>query len=404
MAGGRHPEHTIMSDHSVFPLRRILWLTAALFFSYLSVAMSLPVISIFVVGDLGHSNAAGGLAVGIAFLATILTRGYAGRQSDGRGGKQAVVKGFCLYALAGLVCLVAASKLIPPEGAFILLLAGRLLLGVGESLALVGTMGWGLNLSGPLAAGRFLAMLGAGMYGSFAFGGPLGIAIYNWGGFAPVCVACALMPMLGLAMVAGMPGDVVTTGGASESLFNVVGRIWRHGVIVGLQGVGFAAIGAFQALLFKIRGWPHAGAGLAVFALGFVAMRLVGPYLLERLGGKKLVIASLLVEIAGQLMLWLAPGPWVAIAGAFLTGIGCSMIYPAMGGDIVTQVPGHLRGTAMGAFTGFQDVAYALTGPVAGMATDHFGGGVAFLIGTIAAMTALGCLFFLRMGRRAPAR
>ncbi|WP_245488472.1 hypothetical protein [Mesorhizobium sp. Pch-S] len=51
--------------------RRVVALTAALFLSYLTVAMSLPAVPIHVVNGLGLGNAWGGLAVGIAFLSTI---------------------------------------------------------------------------------------------------------------------------------------------------------------------------------------------------------------------------------------------------------------------------------------------------------------------------------------------
>lgn len=58
--------------------RRVLALTAALFLSYLTVAMSLPAVPVHVVHGLGLDNAYGGLAVGITFVSTILTRGWAG--------------------------------------------------------------------------------------------------------------------------------------------------------------------------------------------------------------------------------------------------------------------------------------------------------------------------------------
>ena len=48
--------------------------------------MSLPVTSVYVTARLGFGNALAGLAVGIAFVSTIVTRGMAGRIADQRGG------------------------------------------------------------------------------------------------------------------------------------------------------------------------------------------------------------------------------------------------------------------------------------------------------------------------------
>ena len=58
--------------------RYVLALTGALFLSYLAVAMSLSAVPIYVVNGFHLSNAYGGLVVGIAFLAAIVTRSRAG--------------------------------------------------------------------------------------------------------------------------------------------------------------------------------------------------------------------------------------------------------------------------------------------------------------------------------------
>src|SRR6202034_409312 len=57
---------------------RLLLLTAILFVAYLCVAIPLPILPVYVSGRLGFGNVWAGLGVGVAFFATIVTRGYAG--------------------------------------------------------------------------------------------------------------------------------------------------------------------------------------------------------------------------------------------------------------------------------------------------------------------------------------
>jgi MFS family permease len=365
-------------------VHRVVWLTLALFFSYLCVAMSLPVTSVYVTTRLGFGNALAGLAVGIAFVSTIVTRGMAGRIADQRGGKYCAIRGFCVYALAGLVCLAASWPGLPASAAYGVLIVGRLLLGVGESLALVGIVAWGFGVMGPQGSGRVLALVGMGLYGAFAVGSPIGLALFDRVGFAGVMGACALVPLLGLATALPVAA-VALHAGERLPFWRIIGRIWEPGLVVCLQGVGFAAIGAFMPLLFLHRGWAHAGLGLTCFGVAFVLARILFGHLPDRIGAIPTALVSLAVEAAGQYLLWTAAGPDTALAGAFLTGLGCSLVFPAMGIEVVRRIPPHLRGTAMGGFAAFQDLAYGGTGPLTGLLADRFGYGVVFLVGALAA-------------------
>ncbi len=386
-----------MNDSSTTP-RGLLPLTAILFLSYLCVGLSLTSVSLQVTRHLGLANAWSGLAVGIAFVATVLTRGLAGRVCDQRGPKVAVTRGLAAYVAGLAIAALAGAAASTPVLAFAVLVAGRAVLGLGESLVTVGVVAWGIGLAGAPQSGRVLAWVGAALYGAVAAGGPLGMLLVDHVGFAATMGLGAVLPALGLAAAVRLRGVAPLAGAARPSLWRVVGRVGRHGAVVCLQGIGFAAIGAFFALHFVRQHWPFAGLGLTAFGGGFVLVRVLFGQWPDRFGGLPVAIVSLVVETAGQCLVWSAQGPAGALAGAFLTGLGCSLVFPAMGREVVRVVEPHLRGTALGAFAAFQDVAYALTGPLAGLLADAAGVRSVFLLGAGAA--ALGLALALAAGLR----
>ena len=372
-----------------------LRLVAVLFIAYLCVGLALPVVPLFVTGSLGLGNGWAGLAVGIAFLSTILSRGLAGSLADRRGAKAAALRGLGCYLAGALLSLVAGGSWLQPVTAFALLLAGRLVIGLGESLVAVGVITWGIGLVGPARSGQVLAWIGASIYGALALGGPLGIALYDRFGLPGTMGVAALLPALGGLAVLRMPAPALPAASARPSIWRVVGRIAPHGAMVCLQGIGFAAIGAFFALHFRAQGWAHAGLGLSAFGIGFVLVRIFFGRLPDRIGGLPVAAGSLAVEAVGQALLWSAATPAIALAGAFMTGLGCSMVFPALGRDVVGRVAPHLRGTALGAFSAFQDLAYGLTGPMAGLLADRAGYRSVFMVGTLAAAAGLATALWL---------
>jgi MFS family permease len=358
---------------------------AALFCGYLAVGLPLPVVPLFVHDKLGFNNVIVGLVIGIQFLATVLTRGYAGRLTDHLGGKRSALQGAVVCAVGGLLYFVSAMSGLPPLVGLAIVILGRLVAGFGESQFVTGCIAWSIASVGPQRAGMSMSWTGVAMFAALAIGAPIGMALYQSYGLQAAMIACIVAPLIAAA-IAFREVPYATPSGPRLPFYKVVGQIWREGLGLMLQGVGLSGLTAFGSLYFAARHWGHAGLVMTAFGVGFIFVRLALGHLTDRTSGYRVAFWSLLIEAIGQAMVWFAPSEIVALAGALVTGLGCALVFPALGVEALKRVLPANRGSAMGAFVAFLDIAYGVSGPVAGVIAGQYGYAAVYLFGAACAL------------------
>jgi MFS family permease len=367
------------------------------FMACLAIGAPLPALAVFVHADLGYAPWVVGWVIGLQSIATVLTRHRAGTLTDMRGPKRAVLTGLPLLCYAGLLYLATALAPLSETTRLAILLAGRIMMGLGESLVLTGAMSWSIARLGPAKTGTIMSWQGIAIYAAFGIGAPLGIAIQSKYGFAAVSLIPIVSPLVALAAALLLKG-APAVGGERVPFYTVIALIWRQGLVLTLATVPFAAMATFLVLDYAAKGWRGAGLALAGFGCGYVLVRVVGSSWPDRYGGFRVAAVSLAVEAVGQALVWLAPGPDLNIMGAIITGLGFSLIFPAMGVDATRRVPASMRGRAVGNFIAFFDVAIGLTGPLVGLFVGRTGYPAVFLLGCLATLGALGLVLASRRG------
>ena len=359
----------------------LLPILGIVFLAFLISGLAMPVLSLHVHQGLGLSTFVVGLVVGSQFVAALFSRLWAGRHADIRGPKHAVVTGLAVSAAAGLLYLLSLRFISEPGISVTILLLGRALLGAGESFISTGAQAWGLALGSSHNTGKVLAWMGTAIFAAFALGAPAGAALYAGYGFVAIVLATMLVPLAALLLVAPLR-QVAPTARVRPTFTKVVTAVWTPGLGLALSSVGFGAITGFVALLFAARGWTVWPAFTA-FAVAFIAARVFFGHLADRVGGAKVALICVLIEAAGQALIWLTPSFAIALIGVALTGFGYSLVYPAFGVEAVRRAPSQNRGLAMGAYTAFLDVALALASPALGMIAGAAGLTSVFLVSTL---------------------
>ncbi|MFU2315118.1 MFS transporter [Rahnella sp. PCH160] len=345
---------------------RILSILVFNFANYLTIGLPLAILPGYVHDHLGFSAFWAGLVISLQYFATLLSRPHAGRYADKVGPKRVVMLGLSGCLLSGVFYLLALWMDASPVASLTLLCLGRLLLGAGQSFAGTGSTLWGIGVVGSLHIGKVISWSGVVTYGAMAIGAPLGVGIFSLGGLTLLSV-CIILVALTALLAAWCKPPVAGKGSAQIPFTQVLGKILPYGMMLALASTGFGVIATFITLFYDAKGWSGAAFSLTFFSAAFIGMRLLFPNCINRFGGLRVALACFVVEIAGLILVFFAPTSLVAMGGAFLTGAGFSLVFPALGVVAVKKLPQENQGSALATYSAFLDLSLGITGPLAGI-------------------------------------
>jgi len=299
-----------------------------------------------------------------------------------------VIIGLVGCGLSGVFMLISSWLVALPALSLTCLLIGRLILGSAESLVGSGSIGWGIGRVGAAHTAKVISWNGIASYGAIAIGAPLGVVMVEHLGMWSLGVSIIALATVGVLLAWPKLAAPIVTG-VRLPFLHVLGRVLPHGTGLALGSIGFGTIATFITLYYATQHWENAALCLSLFGASFISARLMFGNLINRIGGFRVAIVCLSVETLGLLLLWLAPDPHIALAGAALSGFGFSLVFPALGVEAVNLVPPSSRGAAVGAYSLFIDLSLSITGPLVGAVAAGFGFGSIFLFAALAAFSGL---------------
>lgn len=320
---------------------------------FVTIGMLLPVLPVFAAGPLDVGSVGVGLAVAAASPTALLFQPLAGRVGDRRGRRVLVISG--ALVVAGSVAAYTVADTLE------LLVALRLVSGIGEALIFVGAATIVVDLAPEGRRGEALSLYSLGLWGGLAIGpllGELVLADDRYDAVWLTAAGCsAAAALLALALPETRPD---TTAKAPRPARLVHPAAIGPGLVLVASVVGFAGFNAFVALYARDLGLSGAGAVFLLFSGIVVGIRIFGRRLPDRLGAKKASGSALVLLAAGLLTIGVWNAPVGLFVGTAVFAVGQALAFPALMTLAVAAAPPTERSSVVGTFSACADVGFAV--------------------------------------------
>ncbi|WP_426474725.1 MFS transporter [Chryseobacterium balustinum] len=366
------------------------------FIGYFIIGLSLSVLPIFISKNLGYSLLIAGIVISLQYISTFFLRAYSGKVIDGKGPKPAVLFSMIGFSLTGIFLILAYYFKFSPILSLTFLVITRLLTGCAEGMVGASPINWAIMALGEKHTAKIISYNGVACYGALAMGASLGIVIEHKFGLYGIGILSIILGIIGFFFAKTKENKTNTNPQENQSFWKVLGKVAPFGVCLALGGIGFASISTFITLYYNFFHWNNGALCLSIFGALFVAGRLVFSNVINNYGGIKVAIACLFVETIGLLIIAFATNAQMALVGAGVTGLGFSLIFPALGVMAIKSVSPSSQGSALAGYGLFIDISLGVAGPIIGSVADFFGMQFIFPFSAAMVFIGLGLAYFLK--------
>ncbi|RMI13338.1 MFS transporter [Cellulomonas triticagri] len=365
---------------------------AAQGFGYATVVTALPAFK----ERQGIDDTAVSLVVLLVCVTAAAGSVLAERIATRRGSRTSLLVGLGLQAVA-LPLVAASTPLVPFVLGFALYGLG---LGVVDAAAGIQGVLVQRRYGRPVMSGFFACYTAAAIAGALAMSALVGAAAVP-GATAALVVAAAVLAgalLLGrprlvpvdVALAAPTPAPAPTAALAARAPLPVRGIVVIGGVVLAAFVVDSAVSTWSTVYLHDVLLAPAAVAplGYAAYQAAVLVTRLAGDRLVGRTGRAPLVAGTAATAVLGLVLVALVPGPWAAVTGFALAGVGVGALVP-----LAFSAAGELdpeRTDEVVARVNLFNYAGAVLGAVAvGLLADGPGLGAGFLLPALLAAPAV---------------
>lgn len=322
---------------------------------FTSIGVAILTLPLYTTGPIGSDEAGAGLAYGVFGVMALLCRPVAGRLSDLHGRLPLMIGGASLAAV-GMVLLPFADTLA-------VVVAIRVLQGVGEAAFFVASFALLADIAPPSRMGEALSYNSLSLYLGIALGPPLGeVLLERWGFSAAWYAATALAVLAVLVAAAIVEPDHPPSDGGWGNL------IHRPAISISVGfGASLVAMGgflAFASLYAEGIGMGNTSVALLAYGGVVVVCRVVFAKIPDRLPSLPLGAASLVAAGLGLLIAATWQTTTGLVLGAVVLAVGITFSTPAFFSAIFATASPAERGAASATATAFMDLGLGI-GPIA---------------------------------------